>query len=331
MERPGFWDDQDRARSQATELAALEEDIALFERLTAELADLSALNELAVKDQDVDLGKEVEREYRQILEHYNEVERRSLFSGEFDKNDAIVSIHPGAGGVDSQDWAEMLLRMYLKWADKKRLSVDVNDYQPGEEAGLKSVTFTVHGRYAFGLLEAEKGVHRLVRLSPFDQAKRRHTSFASVDVIPFIEETREVVINQDDLRIDTYRSSGAGGQHVNVTDSAVRIVHIPTGITVQCQNERSQLKNKQTALKILKARLFDHMRREQERKLEEIRGPREDIAFGSQIRSYVFHPYRMIKDHRTDTEVGDADRVMNGDIDLFIDAYLRKSKVKSEK
>ncbi len=324
--KPSFWDDKERAGKIASEVAELNEEIGLFEHLTKEMIDLIQLNELAVTEEDVKLSREVETEYGKTLKDYNEVEKRSLFSGEFDKNDAVVSLHPGAGGLESQDWAEMLLRMYLRWADKKKFKVDINDYQPDEEAGIKSVMFTVHGPYAFGLLEAEKGVHRLVRISPFDQAKRRHTSFVSVDAIPLIEVRKEIEIKPEDLRIDTYRSSGAGGQHVNVTDSAVRIVHLPTGVTVQCQNERSQLKNKQTAMKILKARLFDRMRKEQEKKIEELRGQREDIAFGSQIRSYVFHPYRMVKDHRTDIEIGDADRVINGDIDEFIDAYLRKVK-----
>jgi len=324
--KPSFWDDKERAGKIASELAELNEEIGLFEHLTKEMTDLIQLNELAVTEEDVKLSREVETEYGKTLKDYNEVEKRSLFSGEFDKNDAVVSLHPGAGGLESQDWAEMLLRMYLRWADKKKFKVDINDYQPDEEAGIKSVMFTVHGPYAFGLLEAEKGVHRLVRISPFDQAKRRHTSFVSVDAIPLIEMRKEIEIKPEDLRIDTYRSSGAGGQHVNVTDSAVRIVHLPTGVTVQCQNERSQLKNKQTAMKILKARLFDRMRKEQEKKIEELRGQREDIAFGSQIRSYVFHPYRMVKDHRTDIEIGDADRVINGDIDEFIDGYLRKVK-----
>ncbi len=324
--KPSFWDDKEAAGKITSELSEVNEEIGLFDHLTKEMQDLIQLNELAVSQEDVALSREVETEYAKTLKDYQEVEKRSLFSGEFDKNDAVVSLHPGAGGLESQDWAEMLLRMYLRWADKKKFKVDINDYQPDEEAGIKSVMFTVHGQYAFGLLEAEKGVHRLVRISPFDQAKRRHTSFVSVDVIPLIEVRKEIEIKPDDLRIDTYRSSGAGGQHVNVTDSAVRIVHLPTGVTVQCQNERSQLKNKQTAMKILKARLFDRMREEQERQIEKLRGQREDIAFGSQIRSYIFHPYRMVKDHRTDVEIGDADRVINGDVDEFIDAYLRKVK-----
>ncbi len=221
--------------------------------------------------------------------------------------------------------------MYIKWADKTKFKVDINDYQADDEGGIKGVTFTVHGKYAYGLLEAEKGVHRLVRISPFDQAKRRHTSFASVDAIPLIELKKEIVIKPEDLRIETFRASGPGGQHVNVTDSAVRIVHLPSGITVQCQNERSQLNNRRTALKILKSRLYSRMREEQKSKIEEIRGEREDIAFGSQIRSYVFHPYRMIKDHRSNIEVGDVDRVMNGEIDKFIDSYLRSVKNRKEK
>jgi peptide chain release factor 2 len=245
-----------------------------------------------------------------------------MLSGEHDSANAIVSIHPGAGGIESQDWAEMLLRMYLKWAERRGFKREVLDYQPGEEAGIKSATITLAGENAFGLMSAEAGVHRLVRISPFDQAARRHTSFASVYVWPEIEDDAEIEIPEKDLRIDTYRSSGAGGQHVNVTDSAVRITHLPTGIVVSCQNERSQHKNRYMAMKVLKARLFDLKQKEQQARLEQLGGTKKDIAFGSQIRSYVLQPYQMVKDHRTKQQVGDVNRVLGGDIDEYIKTYL---------
>jgi peptide chain release factor 2 len=245
-----------------------------------------------------------------------------MLGGEHDQANAIVSIHPGAGGTESQDWAEMLLRMYLKWAERRGFRREVIDYQPGDEAGLKSVTFTLSGEYAYGLMSAEAGVHRLVRISPFDQAARRHTSFASVFVWPELPEDVDIDIEEKDLRIDTYRSSGAGGQHVNVTDSAVRITHLPTGIVVSCQNERSQHKNRSSAMKVLKARLFDLKMKEQQAKLDQIAGAKKEIGFGSQIRSYVLQPYQMIKDHRTKVEVGDVNRVLDGDLDTFIKTYL---------
>jgi peptide chain release factor 2 len=251
------------------------------------------------------------------------LEEESLLSGEFDANDAIVSIHPGAGGLESQDWAEMLLRMYLRWVETRGFKADLNDLQPGEGGGIKSATFTVHGRYAYGLFLSEMGVHRLVRISPYDASSRRHTSFASVDVIPMLENEEEIEIDPKDLRVETYRSSGAGGQHVNVTDSAVRITHVPTGIVVSCQNERSQISNRATAMRILEARLADRARREREREVERLRGEKMDIGFGSQIRSYVLHPYRMAKDHRTGMEIGNVDAVLDGNLDDLTDAYLR--------
>lgn len=309
----------------------MEEEVGQIKKLVQEIEELIALNSIALTEKDSSLSRELERELGRLTHHVDELETKSLLSGEFDKNDAIVSIHPGAGGTESQDWAEMLLRMYLRWADRQGFKTDINDYLAGEEAGLKSATFTVHGSYAFGLLAAEKGVHRLVRISPFDQAKRRHTSFASVDVIPLVEEKRELQISPDDLKIETYRASGPGGQHVNVTDSAVRVTHLPTKITAQSQSERSQFRNKEIALGILKARLFDRMREEHIKKIEELRGEKNEIAFGSQIRSYVFHPYQMVKDHRTDLEAGNVDQVMDGEIDPFIDAYLKKLKMKNEK
>jgi peptide chain release factor 2 len=247
-----------------------------------------------------------------------------MLGGEHDRKNAIVTIHPGAGGTESQDWAEMLLRMYLRWTERRGFKRDVIDFQPGDEAGLKSATFTVAGDYAFGLLSAEAGVHRLVRISPFDQAARRHTSFASVFVWPELPEDVEVEIDEKDLRIDTYRSSGHGGQHINVTDSAVRITHLPTGIVVTCQNERSQGRNRDSAMKVLRARLYDLKMKAQQARLDQIGGEKKDIAFGSQIRSYVLAPYRIIKDHRTKEEVGDVDRVLDGDIDVFIKTYLRQ-------
>ena len=249
-------------------------------------------------------------------------ETKKMLGGEHDRKNAIVTIHPGAGGTESQDWAEMLLRMYLKWAERRNFRTELIDLQPAEEAGIKSATFTVTGDYAYGMLLAEAGVHRLVRISPFDQASRRHTSFASVFVWPELPEDVEVAIEEKDLRVDTYRSSGAGGQHVNVTDSAVRITHLPTGIVVSCQNERSQHKNRSSAMKVLKARLFDLKLKEQQAKLEQIAGAKKEIGFGSQIRSYVLQPYQMIKDHRTKVEMGDVNRVLNGDLDMFIKEYL---------
>jgi len=249
-------------------------------------------------------------------------EIKKMLGGEHDRKNAILTIHPGAGGTESQDWAEMLLRMYLRWMERRGFKREVIDYQPGDEAGLKSVTLTVSGEYAFGLLSAEAGVHRLVRISPFDQAARRHTSFASVHVYPELPEDVDVVVDDKDIRIDTFRSSGAGGQHVNVTDSAIRITHLPTGIVVSCQNERSQHRNRDSAMRVLKARLFDLKQRENLENLEKIGGVKKDIAFGSQIRSYVLHPYQMVKDHRTKEQVGDVDRVLDGDLDQFIKAYL---------
>jgi peptide chain release factor 2 len=250
-------------------------------------------------------------------------EIKKMLGGEHDRANAIVTIHPGAGGTESQDWAEMLLRMYLKWAERRGLKREILDYQPGDEAGVKSVTYMLNGEYAFGLMSAEAGVHRLVRISPFDQAARRHTSFASVYVWPQIEEEdADIDIPDKDLRVDTYRSSGAGGQHVNVTDSAVRITHLPTGIVVSCQNERSQHKNRDVAMKVLRARLYDLKLKEQQARLDQIGGAKKDIAFGSQIRSYVLQPYQMIKDHRTKLQVGDVERVLAGDLDMFIKVYL---------
>ena len=288
--------------------------------LRRRLEDISAYFELAKEGEKVE--PELQREIGALQSEVDRLETETLLSGDNDYRNAIMTIHPGAGGVDSQDWADILLRMYLRWAERQGFSTEVNDYQPAEEAGVKSVTFTVNGQYAFGLLTSEIGVHRLVRISPFDQAKRRHTSFASVFVSPEIDESIEVIIKPEDLRIDTYRSSGKGGQHVNTTDSAVRLTHIPSGIVASCQNERSQHKNKEKAMSMLRSKLYElelEKKREATRKIED---SKLDIDFGSQIRSYVMQPYRMVKDHRTKVEVGDVDRVLDGDLGPFIRAYL---------
>ncbi len=286
--------------------------------------------ELASEDGGGDMRAELERELEVMLKDIAAAEVAALLSGELDAVNAIVSIHPGAGGTEAQDWAEMLMRMYLRWAEKNGYRNEVLDYQAGEEAGVKSVTFTVSGDYAYGKLKAEAGVHRLVRISPFDANKRRHTSFASIYVYPEVQEDIDVEIDEKDLRIDTYRASSAGGQHVNKTDSAVRITHIPTNIVVQCQNERSQLKNKNVAMKVLRSRLYELRKKEQEEKLGKVVAEKKDIAWGSQIRSYVFQPYQMVKDHRTGFEVGNVNAVMDGDIGQFIEAYLMsQDKVQS--
>jgi len=296
------------------------EDVDLRNSLARRIDDISVLVEWAQS------GEDVTADFQSALDGLEtEVEAgevKKMLSGEHDAANAIVTIHPGAGGTESQDWAEMLLRMYLKWAERRGFKRSILDYQPGEEAGLKSVTLTLTGEYAFGLMAAEAGVHRLVRISPFDQAARRHTSFASVYVWPEMDDDIEIDIPEKDLRIDTYRSSGAGGQHVNVTDSAVRITHLPTGIVVSCQNERSQHKNRDVAMKVLKARLYDMKLKEQQARLEQIGGTKKEIAWGSQIRSYVLQPYQMIKDHRTRYQVGDVNRVLDGDVEEFIKTYL---------
>jgi len=298
----------------------LEEDVQLDEKLARDLSDLKALLELAAEGEDVvgDLRQELDRIEREALQ--NEI--RLLLGGEHDRSNAIVTIHPGAGGTESQDWAEMLVRMYLRWSERSGYATEMLDYQVGEEAGIKSATFLVKGDYAYGKLTAESGVHRLVRISPFDANSRRHTSFASVFVYPEIDDKIEVALDDKDLRIDTYRSSGAGGQHVNVTDSAVRITHIPTGIVVSCQNERSQIRNRDMARKILRARLFELELEKKRRELQAVEDSKLDIAWGSQIRSYVLHPYRLVKDHRTRYETSDTDRVLDGDMEEFIYRFL---------
>jgi peptide chain release factor 2 len=298
----------------------IDDDLTLLRSLQRRSDDLSVLLEWA--DAGEDVTGDFTRGLQELRQEVEAAETKKMLGGEHDRTNAIVTIHPGAGGTESQDWAEMLLRMYLKWSERRGFKRDVMDYQPGEEAGIKSATLILAGDYAYGLMSAEAGVHRLVRISPFDQAARRHTSFASVFVWPELPEDVDIEIEEKDLRVDTYRSSGAGGQHVNVTDSAVRITHLPTGIVVSCQNERSQHKNRAQAMKVLKARLFDLKQKEQAAKLEQLGGEKRDIAFGSQIRSYVLQPYQMIKDHRTKMEVGDVHRVLDGDLDPFIKTYL---------
>ncbi len=322
MESPGFWDDQQKANTVLMEKSFIERSLADFDRLIRRINDIEAMTELASEEGGESLLTELERELAAMQTDIASAEVAALLTGEHDNSNAIVSIHPGAGGTEAQDWAEMLMRMYLRWAELKGYKTEILDYQAGEEAGVKSVTFTVSGEYAYGKLKAEAGVHRLVRISPFDANKRRHTSFASVFVYPEIEDGINIVIDEKDLRIDTYRASSAGGQHVNKTDSAVRITHIPTGIVVQCQNERSQIKNRNVAMKVLRARLYELKKKEQEEKLGRIVSEKKDIAWGNQIRSYVFQPYQMVKDHRTGMEVGNVSAVMDGEIDQFIDAYL---------
>ena len=319
---PDFWSDPGAAQRVLQRRRRLQEDFDLAESLRGRTDDLAVLIEWAEQGEEV--GGDLESGLGELQREVEGAEVRKMLGGEHDACNAIVSIHPGAGGTESQDWAEMLLRMYLRWAERRGFSREVIDAQPGDEAGVKSATVTVDGDYAYGLLLAEAGIHRLVRISPFDQAARRHTSFASVFVWPELPDDVEIEMEEKDLRIDTYRSSGAGGQHVNVTDSAVRITHLPTGMVVSCQNERSQHRNRDAAMAVLKARLYDRRLKEQQDRLEEIGGEKKDIAFGSQIRSYVLHPYRLVKDHRTRVEEGNVDRILDGDLDGFIKAYLMR-------
>ncbi len=317
---PNFWNDSENSQKTMRERKRLEDALATDSELTRRVEDISAYFELASEGEQVD--EEVAREMNGLREVVEKLETETLLSGELDRSNAIVTIHPGAGGTESQDWAEMLLRMFLRWCERKGFETVINDLQPGDEAGIKSVTFSVTGEFAYGLLTSEIGVHRLVRISPFDQQARRHTSFASVYVSPEIDDSIEVIIKPEDIRIDTYRSGGKGGQHVNTTDSAVRITHFPTGIVVACQNERSQHSNRERGFKMLRSRIYEwelEKKRAASRKVED---SKLDIDFGSQIRSYVLQPYRMAKDHRTKMEVGDVDRVLDGDIDPFIRAYL---------
>lgn len=325
MGASNFWDDTDKAQKIVQERTTVSKVVEGWTGLKSSLEEASILLEMAEEECDSELLKEVEEEVNRISNSVADMEFRKMLSGDHDAGDAIFSINSGAGGTESQDWAEMLLRMYLRWCEKKGYKTDIVDYQEGDEAGLKSCTFTVSGSYVYGYLKAEIGIHRLVRISPFDAAKRRHTSFASIFVLPEIEEDVDVEINDVDLRVDTYRASGAGGQHVNKTDSAIRITHMPSGVVVQCQNERSQHKNRATAMKILRSKLYELKLQEQESKIDAFSSEKKEIGWGSQIRSYVLHPYRMIKDHRTNVESGNVDAVLDGDLDQFILTYLKSS------
>ncbi|HJQ75069.1 MAG TPA: peptide chain release factor 2 [Gaiellaceae bacterium] len=320
---PGFWNDAEKAQAVGRETAAVLDAIGRWKRQREAVDEAEVFLELAAEG-DPEAVHELDERLPRLAAEIDAMELNQLLGGEHDAGNAIVEIHPGAGGLEAQDWAEMLLRMYLRWCERRGFRAEVLEQQPGEGAGIKSATFTVEGPYAYGYLKAEAGVHRLVRISPFDANARRQTSFASVLVLPDLEEDIEIEVRDEDLRVDTYRSSGAGGQHVNKTDSAVRLTHLPTGIVVACQNERSQHKNKSMAMKILKARLYELERQKQDEKMAELTKGKKEIGFGHQIRSYVLHPYRMVKDHRTSAEVGNADAVLDGDLDGFIDAFLRQ-------
>ena len=322
----GFWNDSKNSAKILSKIKLLKNKVNYFDKIKKELYDVSEMNEMVLLEFDNDLKKDIILSTHNLEKCLEKLELETFLSEKYDANNAIITIHPGAGGTESQDWAEMLYRMYSRWALKSGFELKEIDYLEGDEAGLKSVTFEVIGDYAYGYLKAEKGVHRLVRISPFDAGGRRHTSFASIEVLPEITDDTDLEINPDDLRIDTYRASGAGGQHVNKTSSAVRITHIPTNTVAASQSERSQLQNKETAMKMLKSKLLALKEKEQKERIEDLIGVQKDIAWGSQIRSYVFCPYTLVKDHRTNYEVGNVESVMNGDLDGFIDAYLKQSK-----
>lgn len=327
MQEPGFWDDVEKSQEIMKRVKALKDTVETFEALESEFEDIETMIQMAEEENESSLIAEIEEMLQHFIQDFDALRIRTLLSGEFDKESAVVTLHAGTGGTESCDWVSMLYRMYTRWAEKKGYQLEVLDYLDGEEAGIKSVTFQVNGENAFGYLKSERGVHRLVRISPFNAAGKRQTSFASCDVMPDIEEDIEVDINEDDLRIDTYRSSGAGGQHINKTSSAVRITHLPTGIVVQCQNERSQHSNKDRAMKMLKAKLFMIKQQENLEKISDIRGEVMENTWGSQIRSYVMQPYTMVKDHRTNAESGNTSAVLDGEIDLFINAFLKWSNV----
>nr|WP_035127669.1 peptide chain release factor 2 [Conexibacter woesei] len=323
MQVDGFWDDPAAAARVNTEYARATRKLKTYTDLAGDIEDLDGLVELAAEDDE--LAGELTEQLASVESRLSELEEERLFSGPYDAGDALVTVNAGAGGTDAQDWAEMVLRMMMRWAESRRFKVELLEASDGEEAGIKSATFRAEGENAYGLFNAEQGVHRLVRISPFDAQSRRQTAFAGVEVAPVIEDTGDVVIDSDDLQIDTYRASGAGGQHVNKTDSAVRITHRPTGIVVQCQNERSQSANKETAMKMLRSKILERQERERQEEIAKEKGETLDVNFGSQIRSYVLHPYTMVKDHRTDREMGDAQRVLDGDLDGFVREYLLKS------
>jgi peptide chain release factor 2 len=321
--RPDLWDDQDQARRVNEELARVRDDVTIVDGLDERLSDLETLHELAREEQDESVEGEIDAGIADLGGELDQLELRALFTGEHDERDAICEVHSGAGGTDAQDWTDMLLRMYSRWAEKRGFSVELDETQPGTEAGITSATFIVKGRYAYGLLSGEKGVHRLIRISPFDANARRQTAFASFDAVPALEQAEEPDIDPNDLRIDTFRSSGAGGQHVNVTDSAIRITHLPTGIVVSCQNERSQIQNRAKAMQILAARLAERQRQERQAELDALSGEKKDVAFGSQIRTYTLAPYQLVKDERTRHETGNVDAVLDGDLDAFVESYLQ--------
>jgi peptide chain release factor 2 len=324
MASPGFWTDGERARATVEQVKNLKRWLEPFNELRSRTDEARQFAELLEDEPDAELEASLAKEADQIASQLEALELQNMLQGPDDARDALLTIHPGAGGTESQDWAEMLMRMYIRWAERHGFTVEVLDTLPGEEAGIKSAEIEIRGRYAYGLLKAEKGVHRLVRISPFDSQSRRHTSFASVFVYPIVDQEIEIEINDDDLRIDTFRASGKGGQHVNKTSSAVRITHLPTNIVVSCQQERSQFKNKATAMKMLKARLYQRAVAERDAKKAEVDKQKTDIAWGNQIRSYVFQPYTMVNDHRTELKVGDVQKVMDGDLDPFIEAYLKR-------
>lgn len=323
MLEPGFWDDQQGAQVVINEGNGLKAIVNEYKDLEETHENLDMTLELLREEPDEELQEELGNELAEFQQKMVDFELQLLLSGPYDQNNAILELHPGAGGTESQDWGSMLLRMYTRWAEKRGFKVETMDYLPGDEAGIKSVTISIKGHNAFGYLQAEKGVHRLVRISPFDSSGRRHTSFVSCDVMPEFDDNIEIDIRTEDLKIDTYRATGAGGQHINTTDSAVRITHIPSGTVVQCQAERSQIKNREKAMAMLKGKLYQLELEKQQAQLDEIRGEQKEIGWGSQIRSYVFHPYSMVKDHRTNEETGNVGAVMDGDLDPFINAYLR--------
>ena len=319
----GFWDDMENSQKILQKLKQLKNKVARYETLKSDWEDMVALVELAIEEDDESLLGEISDGYAALQKELEDMRLETLLSGKYDRNNAIVALHPGAGGTEAQDWVAMLLRMYQMWAERRGFTVETLDYLAGDEAGVKSVTIQISGENAYGYAKSEKGVHRLVRISPFDSSGRRHTSFASVDVMPEINDDIEIDLNMEDIKVDTFRASGAGGQHINKTDSAIRMTHIPTGVVVACQNERSQHQNRETALKMLRAKLVEMAEREQKEKISELKGDMKDIAWGSQIRSYVFHPYNLVKDHRTGFEMGNIGAVMDGDLDGFINAYLK--------
>ncbi|KMT23376.1 peptide chain release factor 2 [Clostridium cylindrosporum DSM 605] len=324
MQEEGFWDDSKKAQEILQESRMLKDKIESYESLERKLEDLEVLIELSDMEEDLSSVSEIRAERRELESLLEELKIKTLLAGEYDKNDVILTIHAGAGGTEACDWAEMVLRMYKRWSERKGFSVEVIDFLPGDEIGVKSVTLEIKGEYAYGYLKSEKGVHRLVRISPFDSAGKRHTSFLSIEILPVITQQQDIEIRTEDMKIDTYRSGGAGGQHVNKTESAIRITHLPTGIVVQCQNQRSQHANKDSALKMLKSKLIDLKEREHKERIEDLSGDHSQIAWGSQIRSYVFQPYTLVKDHRTNKEIGNISAVMDGDLDSFIIEYLKE-------